>query len=145
MQLFSSYDLTKNALLYEKRAHKTLIKSTPWVDFINIRTRLSHLHMMRRFFCAQIGQAVNSVWQISAQKFGLNFVGEIEWQFFSPNAVRWHLFAWSNKFGEIYPLWTNILFKPNSKHFNLQNQNPDSQINKNSFFCKMLIIEILNK
>jgi len=34
-------------------------------------------------FGAQIWQMANSVWRISAHKFGLHFVGEIEWQIFS--------------------------------------------------------------
>jgi len=38
----------------------------------------------------------NSVWQISAQKFGSNFVGEIERQIFAT-------FCLANKFGKIDP------------------------------------------
>jgi hypothetical protein len=52
---------------------------------------------------AQIWQAVNGVWRISAHIFGLSFVGEIEQQFFLQNAVRRGLFDWQTKFGEIDP------------------------------------------
>jgi len=38
---------------------------------------------MRSFFGAQLWQTANSVWRILAHKFGLNFVDEIEWQFFA--------------------------------------------------------------
>ncbi len=41
------------------------------------------------------------IWQITAFKFGLNFVGVIEQQQLLPNSVRQQLFAWQTKFGEI--------------------------------------------
>ncbi len=53
------------------------------------------------FFVAQIGHTAKTIWQISAHKFGFNFVGEIEQQFFLPNAVPRHIFACQSKFGEI--------------------------------------------
>jgi hypothetical protein len=37
---------------------------------------------MRSFFGTLIRRTANSIWQISAHKFGLNYVGEIEWQNF---------------------------------------------------------------
>jgi hypothetical protein len=32
-------------------------------------------------------RTANIIWQISAHKFGLNFVGEMEWQIFLTNVV----------------------------------------------------------
>ncbi len=66
------------------------------VDFINI-------HFFARtgweaFFGAQIEQTLNSFWQNAAHKFGLNFVCEIEDNFFA-----YFCFAWQTKIGEIGP------------------------------------------
>ncbi len=44
------------------------------------------------------------IWQISAYKFGLNFVGEIERQLFCQTTVRRRLFAWQTKFGNLGPM-----------------------------------------
>ncbi len=45
-----------------------------------------------RIFCTHRREAIwrtaNSVWRISAYKFGLNFVGEIERRIFLPNALK---------------------------------------------------------
>jgi len=51
---------------------------SPGVDFINLHTKLFQTNRMRSFFVAEIRRSKNSARQISAHKFGLNFVGEIE-------------------------------------------------------------------
>jgi len=45
------------------------------------------------FFGEQIWQMASIIWHISAHRFDLNCIGEIEWQFFLPNAVHRHFFA----------------------------------------------------
>jgi len=66
-------------------------------------TREAFFSHRMSFFGTQIGQMVNSIWQILAHKLGLNYVGEIEQRFFLTNAVCWRLFDWQTKFGEIDP------------------------------------------
>jgi len=61
------------------------------------------------FFGAQIWHAANSICRISATKFGLNFVDEIEQQFFCQTLCDVVFnFAWRTKFGDFKrKLWSS--------------------------------------
>ncbi len=68
----------------------------------HIRAALLGAQDEKLFLGTQIGK-------ISAHKFGLSFVGEIEWQIFHKTlCARARLFAWQTKLGEIDPRTVNV-------------------------------------
>jgi len=80
---------------------------------VSVRVRVfpTHFHQFRQhasmdfprkkydklFLVQKFGRTANMVWQISAHNFGLNFVGEIEQQFFFDKLCDFATFFQSNK------------------------------------------------